>query len=227
MEWTIGRWRIQIEAIQFDIAELKRRYDRLAYRWQHTINRLGFDKAYAGLFAEIANSKQLNSLTKDAKVLDCGIGSGDLSLALLKNLPSSVHIHGLDISSAMLGNCRERFNRQGYYLETYQLPLETFHQTNDHFDLVMSAHLLEHLDDTETGLKKQQELLKAGGQLLVVATRPGLISAWLNFGWRLNTVPQQQMIGMLRGLGMQHVTAVPLGGSSFCKRMSYAVLATK
>ena len=84
-------------------SELAAMYDEAASRWHRSLQRLGYPRAYADLFARLHALGRLGSLTDGDRVLDCGIGAGDLSLALARATVAPVQIEGVDISARMRG----------------------------------------------------------------------------------------------------------------------------
>ena len=67
---------------------LAARYDAAAPRWHRRMRWLGYPEAYARLFAHLQAAARLRSLAAGGRVLDCGIGTGVLSLALACVAPS-------------------------------------------------------------------------------------------------------------------------------------------
>ena len=73
-------------------------YDEAASRWHRSLQRLGYPRAYADMFARLRALGRLGSLTNGNRVLDCGIGPGDLSLALASATVAPVQIEGVAIN---------------------------------------------------------------------------------------------------------------------------------
>lgn len=87
-------------------SELAAMYDGAASRWHSSLQRLGYPRAYADLFARLHALGLLRSLTNGGRVLDCGIGAGNLSLALACTTVPPVQIAGVDISARMVDEAR-------------------------------------------------------------------------------------------------------------------------
>ncbi|MEM9777861.1 MAG: class I SAM-dependent methyltransferase [Chloroflexota bacterium] len=100
---NIGSCHIVVERTQFSTNELRQRYDHLAGGWGQVVEKLGYARAYQRLFQKIQKDGYLNSSPRNnPTIVDIGIGSGDLSLALSKTLGQPLSIDGVDISAEML-----------------------------------------------------------------------------------------------------------------------------
>src|SRR5215510_16524886 len=94
---VLGSWRISVERLPPTRAEITAIYDRKARHWSSILHRLGYDQAYRNLFRRLEQSRALGHLRNGGRVLDCGIGAGALSLALLESLHFKFHLPGIDL----------------------------------------------------------------------------------------------------------------------------------
>ena len=106
-----GSWKISVQRRALSPAELSLAYDREAAGWDRTIHRLGFDDAYTamlrqalpGTLSKIGSGPlQAETGNEPLRVLDAGMGTGELSVALSKAKAGPFAFHGIDISAGML-----------------------------------------------------------------------------------------------------------------------------
>lgn len=210
MHMTLGTWQITIQRIPPTRAELASMYDRAAERWQPTLRRLRYDRVYTNLFAQLQADGLLRGLTSGGRVLDCGIGTAAFSLALVRTIATPVQIEGIDISAQMLAQARRNLRAAGIEPRLHQRDMRRLPCGRRRFDLVMSAHLLEHLDDPPAGLAEMARVLRPGAPLLVVVTRGNWFDALLRLKWRYTTITPTQLERWMRDLGLVNIRAYDL-----------------
>ncbi len=217
VELSLGTWRISIRRTTPETKDLARMYDA-ARLWHPIMELLGYSRIYTGLFAELANDGWLKCLQDDAKLLDGGIGTGAFSLALAKTVPGTLEIHGLDIAPRMLARARANFQR----LERSNLSVQLRYGNIDclpypagNFDMVMSAHLLEHSVNPSETIKEMTRVLQTGAPLLIVTTRATRISAWHGLRWRYRSLESQQLRQWMYQAGLEDIRCYPLKGGLF------------
>ena len=93
-----GSWQVSVQRLAFSSPELSRRYDRAAAGWSRTLDRLGYPGAYETLLRRILSEKALGIVGAQPRVLDCGVGTGALSSALDRVLPTPIKLDAIDIS---------------------------------------------------------------------------------------------------------------------------------
>lgn len=96
-----------------------------------------------------------------SSVLDIGCGYGKLLVELRRD--KQCDIYGVDISDVAIKDMRTRLNIDGEVgdAEDFKLSIDR------KFDVIIIAHLLEHLDNDYELLKRCRNYLKLGGILLV------------------------------------------------------------
>lgn len=204
LELTFGTWRFTLERTSPTQPELVQLYDRVAAHWPNAVQRLGYDQAYAHLFARLQREQRLQ-LPQAAKVLDCGIGTGALSLALGQVAGGSLQLHGVDISPQMLRIASDLFKQANIAAQldcrdTHQLPYAAHH-----FDLVMCAHMVEHMPDPAVGLAEMARVLRPGAPMLVIVTANSLFDTLLRFKYRHAHLCPAQIADWMRAAGLQDV----------------------
>lgn len=102
------------------------------------------------------------------RVLDCSIGTGQMTLALAK---MGYQVTGTDISAAMLANCRENAVERGLDVTVRQCDfrkLSSGFEAGETFDCVMSTgNSLPHVTNEEVAqtLREMDKLVRPGGYL--------------------------------------------------------------
>lgn len=212
MEVTIGSWRLAVERNCAQEQELTAMYDRAAATWQQAMQRLGYQQAYQQLFADLRDRNRLPAMTAATRVLDCGIGTGALSVALATACPGLARIDGVDLSSAMLQRATANLAATGVKLIGRQASAEQLPFADGEFDLVMAAHLLEHLPEPTRALTELWRVLQPGGVMILLINRPTFWTQWIQLRWRFVIHPAAQIGVTLVQLGAQQVTHPPLTG---------------
>lgn len=183
-------------------APLSSLYAQFSHRWHSDITRLGYPAAYDELMAA------LPATTSTPTVLDAGCGTGALAQAWLKtNQPHSA-LHLLDSSEDMLFQARSNLS---------QVPNTTFHQDilgtavipENSCDLLLSAHVIEHLDAPQDGLNWFASRLRKGGQIALSISKPHWCTALVRWRWGHKAFSPQQVHNMLTTTGFTNIQTVP------------------
>lgn len=185
-----GSWQVTVRRRPLATSELARRYDRLAPDWNRLTQRLGFPRAYQDLFDYFIRKSDLSTTTAPLRVLDCGVGTGDFAHAFAKAWASPIQIHAVDVSNSMISQARQRFKQAGLDARLEHADVCSLPYAPDQFDLVLAAHVLEHLPDPIAALKEISRVLKPGGWLVTSMTRESLLGRYIQLKWRthrLNT----------------------------------------
>jgi ubiquinone/menaquinone biosynthesis C-methylase UbiE len=108
---------------------------------------------------------------KQGQVLDLGCGDGELTQRFAEEIGLS-HIIGIDWHVPSIQNARQ-YNIQlirGNVQHTLPFP-------NQHFDLVISNQVIEHLTDVDMFVKEIYRILKVGGKAIISTEN---LSSWHN-----------------------------------------------
>lgn len=194
----IGSWRVTVSRDPWTSEELANRYDAVARSWERTAHRFQLEAAYRAPLIESGTSAALACAAGKARALDCGVGSGSLSLALNSTLPKKIAFHGIDLSGQMLDTAETVMRQAGISATLTQANILTIPYANQSFDLVMAAHVLEHLTEPRRALNEMIRVLKPGGRLFVCMTRRSFFGALIQVGWRTWAVTDAQGVGWLR-----------------------------
>jgi SAM-dependent methyltransferase len=102
-------------------------------------------------------------LRPNARVLEFGCGEGIFAGAVKAALPA-LEVHGCDISATGIAKARRSFPE----VEFHRLSEDGFSAPAGAYDLVLTHHVLEHVQDLQTTLTYMTGLLRPDGKLLHV-----------------------------------------------------------
>jgi ubiquinone/menaquinone biosynthesis C-methylase UbiE len=125
-------------------------------------------------------------VTRGARILDAGCGTGLLTLALIRAIKFPVSITSLDLSASSVTATRkavarsEGRRRDVNYMQGNVLSLPF---ADDSFDYVVTSGALEYMP-LEDGLNELARVITPRGHLLHLPIRPSLTSTILEIGFR-------------------------------------------
>ncbi len=133
--------------------------------------------AYNGRYARpglAGISSALQSLTRSAaaeRLLEVGCGTGHW---LEELSPLAGQVHGLDFSSGMLQQARERSGQFHFtHGRANQLPF-----ADSSFDLVYCVNAFHHFDQPDVAIAEARRLLKPGGAFAIIGMDPRAQIRW-------------------------------------------------
>ncbi|MBW4709715.1 class I SAM-dependent methyltransferase [Roseobacter sp. YSTF-M11] len=215
----VGSWHVAISRRTRTPGELTRQYDAAAKNWARTADRYRLEEAYRRALA----ASGVADARRDMQVLDCGIGSGSLSLALNGLLSGDASFYGIDVSGEMLTAANSTMRQAGLAPLLKKADVREIPYADRFFDVVMAAHVLEHLPEPRQALREMMRVLKPGGLLFCCMTRRSVFGALIQFRWRTWAVTEAQAAGWLRDCQMSDIGLRPLDLGSCAGRASIAV----
>ena len=222
-----GSWCFTVSRHVQSRCDLSHQYDTAAKHWQETASRFQLEAAYREPLINSGIPEALINDIGEAAVLDCGIGSGSLSVALSGAVSSRIAYHGIDISSGMLEAAEIAMRQEEIAPTLKQADVLSIPYADNTFDLVMSAHVLEHLPEPRQALKEMIRVLKPGGRLFVCMTRRSLFGALIQLLWRTWAVTTEQGTAWLRDCELAEVGSQPINLGTFAREASTAFWARK
>ncbi len=206
----IGSWEVLISRWPLSTTDLASRYDAVSGRWARTARRFQLDAAYREPLLTSQVATGLTQIGPRARILDCGIGNGSLSIALHGILKNQVDYHGIDTSADMIGQASSIMRHAGLRPHLKQADVLTLPYDDQSFDVVMAAHVLEHLSDPQRALKEMIRVLRPGGMVFVCLTRPSILGALVQFRWRTWAITEQQGVAWLHDCQLAEVGYQPV-----------------
>lgn len=202
---------------------LAARYDAAATDWHRRVARLGYRRAYAALVATLTAT---DLLPAQPATLDCGIGTALFTLGLTDVLGPLGDLAGVDASAAMVAQARGNLAAAGLSAAVRHADARALPFANGRFDLVISSHMLEHLTEPNLALREMRRVLRPTGQLLLVISRPGVLTRWFQRQWGHQAYQEAACLDMLRAAGFWPLSVLPLR-HGMARFTSFAVLARR
>ncbi len=201
------------------ITRATRRYDAAAPRWGDKMRTLGYYDGYLG-FLSSRETRQAGAL----RVIDVGAGTAAFSEAwiALNGHPRSLTL--VEPSRTMLAYGRAALKRRGVEPQLVQALLAE--ADVDPCDVVLAAHVIEHCPDPLHALRQMRALLRPGGQLHLVVSKPHWCNAIIWMQWRHRTFREGEILDLLDAAGFEteHIYAFPSGPPS---RTSRGIVASR
>ncbi len=165
-------------------------YDRIARFYDLTFKVNGYGRSLDQYF-----ETHPLPVSRGAKILDAGCGTGILTLSLLRSIRCPVSITALDLSSTSVAAARKAL----YYSSGRKRDV-TFTQGNllslpfadESLDLVVTAGALEYVPLAD-GLNELARVIAPGGHLLHLPVHPGVIGVVLEILFRFKSHPPREV----------------------------------
>ncbi|WP_299729228.1 class I SAM-dependent methyltransferase [uncultured Tateyamaria sp.] len=206
---------------------MARRYDAASRKWHHITRRYGLAAAYRKSLIASGVAAALEEVGPQSEVLDCGIGSGALSIALNSIIADTPNIHGIDLSSKMLARAASEMQLTGLMPDLRQADILSMPFADASFDVVMAAHVIEHLPDPQLALKEMVRVLKPGGMLLLCTVRRSAFGVLIQMRWQTWAISESQGIAWLRECHLDDIGFQPVNLGAFAGQASTAFWARR
>lgn len=177
---------------------LARIYDAAETGWQDGISKLGFVEAYDDLMQHAPAMPQ-------ARVLDVGTGTGAFAQAWIGAHGAPAALSLSDISPAMLRAAAGRLPGAA----TLHAPLGADLPDLAAQDVVLCAHVIEHLDDPHRALRWLHDRLTPGGLLVIAISKPHWCTALVRWRWGNAAYPPAEVATMLAHGGFTDIRMHP------------------
>lgn len=220
----IGSWEVLISRRPLSTTDLASRYDAVSGKWARTARRFQLNTAYREPLLTSRVVINLMQVEPQARILDCGVGNGSLSIALDSLVKGSVDFHAIDTSAEMLVQAKSVMQHAGLDPHLQQADVMSLPYEDQSFDVVMAAHVLEHLPDPQRALAEMVRVLKPGGMVFLCVTRPSLFGALVQLLWRTWAITEQEGVAWLNASQLVDVGYQPvrLGSAGFASTAFWA-----
>jgi len=222
-----GSWQVSVERRALSVPELTRRYDQAAPGWNHTLDRLGFPDAYEAMLRRVLHEEGSDTPGLDGRVLDCGVGTGVLSRALARVSPTPFELDAIDISPRMLERAGHGLRAAGVDVALRQGDVCALPYGDNAFDLVMTAHVLEHVVDPRVALTEMVRVLKPGGLFIASTTRRSVLGMMIHLKWHTHRLTAPAAERLLHDSGLRNVRCLSFDDSPVCRRLSVPCIGRK
>ncbi|WP_298859452.1 class I SAM-dependent methyltransferase [uncultured Sulfitobacter sp.] len=219
-----GSWEVLISRRTLSSADLANRYDAVSDKWARTARRFRLNAAYCEPLLASQVVIDLMRVEPKARILDCGVGNGSLSIALNSLTKGPADFHAIDTSAEMLVQAKSVMQHAGLNPHLQQADVMLLPYEDQSFDVVMAAHVLEHLPDPQRALAEMVRVLRPGGMVFICVTRPSLFGALVQLLWRTWAITEQEGIAWLHASQLVDVgyQAVRLGSAGFTSTAFWA-----
>lgn len=224
---SFGSWCFSISRRPFAVSELEGHYDKASDSWQATIAKLGFEAAYADLIDQAAPELLRSESGAQPKVLDAGIGTGAFAAAFASRSPRTLALTGLDVSSEMLRQAQRNLSSFVADANFFKGDVNDLPFADHTFDVVLVAHVVEHMADPEAALAELSRVLKPGGVFVACITQRSSAGAYIQLKWRTHRVDECTAKGWFDRSGLSSVRAIKLKSGSTARRFSTGYVAVK
>lgn len=166
-------------------------YDKIASVYDLTFKINGYGRSLDHYFAN-----HPLPVSRGAKILDAGCGTGLLTLALLRALHFPVSITALDLSATSISAARKALEespgrtRDITFAEGNLLSLPF---ADNSLDLVVTSGALEYVPLGE-GMTEVARVIAPGGHLLHLPCRPSPASSFLEILFRFKSHPRREIL---------------------------------
>ena len=177
---------------------LRHVYDAAATGWQDGISRLGFLEAYAELMPAAPHAAR-------PRVMDVGTGTGAFATAWITAQGTPRALTLLDLSPVMLGVAARRLPAARCIAAPLGAPLAEVPPQ----DVILCAHVIEHLDDAAAALAWIHDHLAPGGLLVLALSKPHWCTALVRWRWGNAAYTPDTARQMLGNAGFAEITIHP------------------
>ena len=166
-------------------------YDKIAAFYDLTFKLNGYGRSLDQYF-----STHPLPVSRGARILDAGCGTGLLTLALLRNLRFPVNVTALDLSATSISAAKKAVDESGARTQDVTFTegnLLSLPFADNSLDLVVTSGALEYVPLNE-GMAEIARVIAPGGHMLHLPCRPTPASTFLEILFRFKSHPRPQIL---------------------------------
>lgn len=187
----------------FKAPSLAEAYDRAAATWHATICKFGFVEAYGDLLA-LAGRRIPSENRGNLEVLDAGSGTAAFSLAFARQF-GCTSFDLMDVSSEMLDKGAQMLAAEGLTSRRLCRDICALADLPKRYNVILSAHLLEHVSDIDAVLCVLRNALSPGGTLVLVVSKPHWCTTLVRMQWGHRAYRPAEMQAHLHSAGFEDI----------------------
>jgi ubiquinone/menaquinone biosynthesis C-methylase UbiE len=109
--------------------------------------------------------KTVGRSLSNQRVLEIGFGSGEVLFSFNRNC----ELHGIELSDSAIEQAEQKARRLGYKDFRFQRPDgEWLPYPDEHFDIIIASHVLEHVEDDRKLLREMRRTLNREGVVVIL-----------------------------------------------------------
>lgn len=227
MSKWLGSWNLQLHRQCHSPENLSQRYDALAQSWDDTLESFETADAYRVVLSRALPTETVVEAYAKPRVLDCGTGTGTFLAAFADAAGGHPELHGVDVSPAMLNKAHETMSKRDNTADFRIGEVTCLPYPDAYFDVVLAAHVLEHIADPQAALAEMKRVLKPGGLMVVCVTRQSVMGRAIQLRWRTHAVDENGAKDWLNRAGLTTIRPLRAISVGCFDRMSIACAARK
>ena len=168
-------------------------YDRAAPRWGDKMRALGYYDGYRAFLADRP--------PQGRRLVDVGAGTAAFAEAWVATHGVPEEVALLDPSAAMLARGEAALRARGVDARTVRGLLGEVDPGR--FDEALAAHVIEHCPEPLRALRQMSALVRPGGILRLVVSKPHWCNAIVWLRWRHRTFGREEILALVAAAGLE------------------------
>jgi ubiquinone/menaquinone biosynthesis C-methylase UbiE len=146
-------------------------------------------------------------LHEGAAILDSGIGTGFLTISLLRESPIALSVTGVDFSAGMLDGLGRNLTHYGveHRVTRHLGDMRKLPYSDESFDFVMTSEAMEYLPNVTEGISECARVLRPGGGILFIATKNSPMGKLVAATWMNKVLDPEYVRGSMAELGISRI----------------------
>lgn len=199
----IGSWEVLLRRRPRYSVDLASRCDLVSGKWGRTAHRFQLEAAYREPFLTSQIAVGLAKIGLQARILDCSVGNGSLSISINSILKGPVECYKIDTSAEMLVQAKSVMQHSRLRSHLMQADVLSMLYSDQSFYVDMAEHVLENLPDPQCALAEMVRVLGSGRMVILCVSPPSISGAYVQLLRRTWVTTEQQGVAWLHS--SQHI----------------------